>query len=341
MDELPAEELGAVGVEQDDGHVVVDRQAVGLERRRGRARRRPRTTPRSRAVRTRPARRARPGSAQPRRQRGSARTGRARSRDRRATCGGSRRGSRPGHRNDRRGASWADCRMAGCRHRRPPGTVMATRRGRCNGPARGVVLGIDGHRQHRSSLPWRTTWTERSRRSCASTRTGSTRSRCASSATRATRRRRPRTRSSAPTERWRGTTRHGSASCGCGRGWRRSCSTCAARVSAGAGPGGRRCRWTWSCPATSSHARTRAADRPRPPPLHDAADDWAGLLMTLPPAYRSAVVLRHVDGLSYPELAAALDRPEGTVKAQVHRGVALLRTAYEAAERRERERMTA
>jgi RNA polymerase sigma-70 factor (ECF subfamily) len=63
--------------------------------------------------------------------------------------------------------------------------------------------------------------------------------------------------------------------------------------------------------------------------------------MTLPPAYRSAVVLRHVDGLSYPELAAALDRPEGTVKAQVHRGVALLRTAYEAAERRERERMTA
>jgi RNA polymerase sigma-70 factor (ECF subfamily) len=75
--------------------------------------------------------------------------------------------------------------------------------------------------------------------------------------------------------------------------------------------------------------------------LHDSAGDWAGLLMTLPPAYRSAVVLRHVDGLSYPELAAALDRPEGTVKAQVHRGVALLRTAYEAAERRERERMTA
>jgi RNA polymerase sigma-70 factor (ECF subfamily) len=75
--------------------------------------------------------------------------------------------------------------------------------------------------------------------------------------------------------------------------------------------------------------------------VRDSADDWAGLLMTLPPAYRSAVVLRHVDGLSYPELAAALDRPEGTVKAQVHRGVALLRTAYEAAERRERERMTA
>jgi RNA polymerase sigma-70 factor, ECF subfamily len=71
------------------------------------------------------------------------------------------------------------------------------------------------------------------------------------------------------------------------------------------------------------------------------ARDWADLLLTLPPAYRSAVVLRHVDGLTYPELAIALDRPEGTVKAQVHRGLALLRTAFEAAQRREREEMTA
>ena len=70
-------------------------------------------------------------------------------------------------------------------------------------------------------------------------------------------------------------------------------------------------------------------------------NDWADLLLTLPPAYRSAVVLRHVDGLSYPELAIALDRPEGTVKAQVHRGLALLRTSFEAAQRREREEMTA
>jgi len=71
------------------------------------------------------------------------------------------------------------------------------------------------------------------------------------------------------------------------------------------------------------------------------AVEWADLLLTLPPAYRSAVVLRHVDGLSYRELATALDRPEGTVKAQVHRGLALLRTAFEAAQVREREEMTA
>jgi RNA polymerase sigma-70 factor, ECF subfamily len=73
----------------------------------------------------------------------------------------------------------------------------------------------------------------------------------------------------------------------------------------------------------------------------DAVRAWAGLLLTLPPAFRSAVILRHVDGLSYPELAIALDRPEGTVKAQVHRGLAMLRTAFEAEGRREREEMTA
>jgi RNA polymerase sigma-70 factor (ECF subfamily) len=73
----------------------------------------------------------------------------------------------------------------------------------------------------------------------------------------------------------------------------------------------------------------------------DARDTWAALLLALPPAYRMPVVLRHVDGLTYPEVAIALDRPEGTVKAQVHRGLALLRTAFEAAEQREREEMTA
>lgn len=51
-------------------------------------------------------------------------------------------------------------------------------------------------------------------------------------------------------------------------------------------------------------------------------------LDTLPPRYRTAIVLRHVAGLSYPEVAAALMLPTGTVKAQVHRGVALLRTAW-------------
>jgi RNA polymerase sigma-70 factor (ECF subfamily) len=40
---------------------------------------------------------------------------------------------------------------------------------------------------------------------------------------------------------------------------------------------------------------------------------------------RAAVVLRHVDGLSVAETAQALGRPEGTVKAQVFRGLRELR----------------
>jgi len=51
------------------------------------------------------------------------------------------------------------------------------------------------------------------------------------------------------------------------------------------------------------------------------------MLLTLPERYRAAVVLRHVEDLSYPEVAEALGQPLGTVKSNVHRGVALLRAA--------------
>jgi RNA polymerase sigma factor (sigma-70 family) len=72
----------------------------------------------------------------------------------------------------------------------------------------------------------------------------------------------------------------------------------------------------------------------------DVRDAWASLLATLPPAQRIAIVLRHVDGLSYAEMAAALDKPEGTLKAQVHRGLATLRDAL-ADENHDRKEMTA
>lgn len=45
----------------------------------------------------------------------------------------------------------------------------------------------------------------------------------------------------------------------------------------------------------------------------------------LPPRFREAVVLRHVQELSYDEAAAVLGQPVGTVKANVHRGLKLLR----------------
>ena len=60
----------------------------------------------------------------------------------------------------------------------------------------------------------------------------------------------------------------------------------------------------------------------------ESAGVWAALLADLPALYRAPVVLRHVDGLSFAEIAEILGRPEGTVKAQVHRGLARLRTAW-------------
>jgi RNA polymerase sigma-70 factor (ECF subfamily) len=64
-------------------------------------------------------------------------------------------------------------------------------------------------------------------------------------------------------------------------------------------------------------------------------DRWATLLAGLPERYRAPLVLRYVDDLTYAEMTEALGRPEGTLKAQVHRGLALLRAAWEAAEREE------
>lgn len=60
---------------------------------------------------------------------------------------------------------------------------------------------------------------------------------------------------------------------------------------------------------------------------------WARLLAGLPARYRLAVALRHVDDLSYAEIAETLNRPLGSVKSDVHRGIALLRAAYDAEQR--------
>jgi RNA polymerase sigma-70 factor (ECF subfamily) len=75
-------------------------------------------------------------------------------------------------------------------------------------------------------------------------------------------------------------------------------------------------------------------------PAADASTDPSGIalagaererlaahLAALPDRYRIPVVLRHVDDLSYAELAEVLGRPEGTLKAQVHRGLAMLRAS--------------
>jgi RNA polymerase sigma-70 factor, ECF subfamily len=51
------------------------------------------------------------------------------------------------------------------------------------------------------------------------------------------------------------------------------------------------------------------------------------LVAELPPRYGTAVVLRHVQGLSYAEASEVLGQPVGTTKSDVHRGLRLLREA--------------
>ncbi len=109
----------------------------------------------------------------------------------------------------------------------------------------------------------------------------------------------------------------------------------------------------WLARITINLARNRARDRepesadleavpdrgddraPSPERLaerRESAVMWRRLLSGLPSRYRAAVELRHVEGLSYPELAEALGKPLGTVKSDVHRGIGLLRSAYLASE---------
>ena len=54
-------------------------------------------------------------------------------------------------------------------------------------------------------------------------------------------------------------------------------------------------------------------------------DDVQSALRRLPPDYRAAVVLCDVVGLSYQEIADALDAPVGTVRSRIHRGRSQLR----------------
>lgn len=55
----------------------------------------------------------------------------------------------------------------------------------------------------------------------------------------------------------------------------------------------------------------------------------AALLLTLPDAQRIAVILRHIEGMCYAQIAETTGEPIGTVKSHVNRGVARLRRAME------------
>lgn len=58
----------------------------------------------------------------------------------------------------------------------------------------------------------------------------------------------------------------------------------------------------------------------------ETAAELAAALRRLPDVQRRSIVLHHGGGLTYAEVGLALGRPEGTVKADVHRGLAALRS---------------
>ncbi len=73
-------------------------------------------------------------------------------------------------------------------------------------------------------------------------------------------------------------------------------------------------------------------DQDQPEQVAEQAErrrETAQLLADLPPRYRTAVTLRHIEDMSYGEIAQVLNQPEGTVKANVYRGLQRLRTAVE------------
>jgi RNA polymerase sigma-70 factor (ECF subfamily) len=77
-------------------------------------------------------------------------------------------------------------------------------------------------------------------------------------------------------------------------------------------------------------------DRPADEPGPEAAaleavatSEWRRRLAVLSNPQRTAVVLRHIAGMGYAEIGTATGRPVGTVKADVHRGIARLRRNLE------------
>lgn len=90
-------------------------------------------------------------------------------------------------------------------------------------------------------------------------------------------------------------------------------------------------------PLEAAGARLLGEARAEEQPERRALDaerrrELPGLLAALPAPYRVAVVLRHLEGFGYRELAALLRQPVGTVKSNVHRGTRQLRAALIAQE---------
>ncbi len=99
--------------------------------------------------------------------------------------------------------------------------------------------------------------------------------------------------------------------------------------------------WLWTI--ALNLGRNHLRDRTRRPTLVAATSEpvdfdpdppdlaaWQDRLNRLPKSQREAVVLRHVVGMDISEIAVATGRPEGTCKADIHRGLNKLRQIMEA-----------
>lgn len=80
-------------------------------------------------------------------------------------------------------------------------------------------------------------------------------------------------------------------------------------------------------PATSSLAADVATAAPGPGDVLAGEDALARQLAAVDEKYRAPIVLRHVLGLGYAEMAEITGLPAGTLKARVSRGLAAVRTA--------------
>jgi RNA polymerase sigma-70 factor (ECF subfamily) len=97
--------------------------------------------------------------------------------------------------------------------------------------------------------------------------------------------------------------------------------------------------WLWTI--ALNLGRNSLRDRSRRPTWVELSDSgvedpemvdgraWDERLGRLNSHQRTAVVLRHVVGLGMADIAEATGRPEGTVKADIHRGLARLRRVME------------
>lgn len=95
--------------------------------------------------------------------------------------------------------------------------------------------------------------------------------------------------------------------------------------------------WTIALNLGRNHLRDRAR-RPTPALLNEERagrspdpdeDPWDDRFRQLTRPQRTAVVLRHVSGMNIAEIAEVTGRPEGTVKADIHRGLQRLRQVME------------